>query len=408
MKTDRDFTYTYQKESMSPKQAMSQEERDFVPDRPDPSAWRVKPRLALCAGDQRFLLLVTVVLVILAIIGTVTFAVTADVWTAPVSSTQQGNDSESGTQNGGEQGTPSPAPVNPPSVSVGAFADGAEGNVLYGTSKSFKDIAKDDFYGTNAAIAHVGSGELVAGIGEDTKIYPASMTKVMTLVVAVEYLRDEAALQQKVTISQAVFDAMYKEGASGMGLAAGEALTVESLLYALMLQSDGIAATELAKHIVGSEAAFVALMNQKASDMGLTNTHFMNPTGLHHEDHYSSCRDIATLMGYAMNMSLCRKILTEDAFVAPCDSPNVGNFNYDIYNNLLVTYFNKYKTLNPSKAGSLTILAGKTGYTPEAGNCLVTCAQGADGSYYVCVTAGADSYENCIKSYQSLYAKYVG
>ncbi len=408
MKTDRDFTYTYEDEGINPQRTAAQEAQDFVPGRPDPSAWRVKPQFVLPAKDQVLLLLVTVVLAVLAVIGIVTFAVTADVWTAPVSSTQQGNDSELGTQHGGEQGTQAPAPVNPPSVSVGAFADGAKGNVLYGTSDDFKTTVKDDFYGTNAAIANVGSGELIAGMGEDTKIYPASMTTVMTLVVAVEYLRDEAALQQKITISQAVFDAMYKEGASGMGLAVGESLTVEALLYALMLQSDGIAATELAKAIAGSEAAFVALMNQKASEMGLTNTHFMNPTGLHHEDHYSSCRDIATLMGYAMNMSLCRKILTEDVFVAPCDSPNVGNFNYDIYNNLLVTYFNKYKTLNPSKAGSLTILAGKTGYTPEAGNCLVTCAQGADGSYYVCVTAGAESYENCIKSYQSLYAKYVG
>ncbi len=401
MRTEHDITG---REDVTPTDvSATTSEESFTPGRPDPSGWKVKkPAYVVSRKDQMILFAVTVAVLVLALIATVTLIASAPVWTAERPATSQGNTNPS------EQETQGGAVTPPPSVSAGAFADGAKGNVLYGTSDEFKVVEKDDFYGTNAAIAHVGSEELVAGVGEDTKIYPASMTKVMTLIVAVEYLRDEAALQQQIKVSQAVFDAMYKEGASGMGLDVGETLSVESLLYALMLQSDGIAATELARAIAGSETAFVALMNQKASEMGLTNTHFMNPTGLHHEDHYSSCRDMATIMGYAMNMELCRKILTEDSFDAACVSPNVGSFDYHIYNNLLVTYFNKYKSLNPSKAGSLTVIAGKTGYTPEAGNCLVTCAQGSDGSYYICVTAGAESYENCIKSYQSLYAEYVG
>ena len=393
MRTERDTTYTQNVDV-----PVSQRD-DFVPSRPDPSGWHIdQKQFVMSAKDQLYMLCVVACIVLMAIIATVTFAVTADVWTSPVSAKPNTDGPSQETQ--GE--------VDAPNIDKGAFADGAEGNVLYGTADGFKTIGQSDMTATYAAIADVSAGKLVAGLGEDTRVYPASLTKVMTLVVVVEHIKDEAALQNQITISQSVVEAMSKEGASGIGLATGEKLTVESLLYALMLQSDGVAACELAKYVAGTEAAFVALMNQKAADMGLTNTHFENPTGLHHDNHYSSCRDLATLMGYAMNMSLCRKVMTEDYQQAICDSPSAGEFPYHIYNNLLETYFKKYKSLTPAKAGSLTIIAGKTGYTPESKYCLVTCAQGADGKYYVCVTTGASSYEQCIRSYQSLYSKYVG
>lgn len=402
MRTDRDLTYGYEEDVSAGRRESSPLGETFVPKRPDPTVWKAKPQYVMSRWSQIILFGVTCCLLVMSVVGTVFFAVTANEWTSPDSpSKPQGSVSPEG------QDTQSVPTVTPPSISQGAFADGEKGDVLYGTSDEFQSISAGDFLGKQAAIAHIGSGELIAGVEEDTRIYPASMTKVMTLIVAVEYLKDEAALQQKITVSQAVFDAMYTAGSSGVGLSAGESLTVESMLYALMLQSDGIAATELAKYVAGSESAFVALMNAKAESMGLKDTHFMNPTGLHHDNHYSTCRDIATIMGYAMDMSLCRKILTEDSFDAACVRANGSSFEYHVYNNLLVIYFNKYKQLQPAKAGSLTILAGKTGYTPEAGYCLVTCAQGSDGEYYVCVTAGAESYENCIRSYQSLYSKYV-
>ena len=390
MRTERDMTYT--EERVPP------EVETFMPKRPDPSGWKIqKPQYTMTTKDQVALFVVVACIVLTSLLTTVFFAVTSDTWTSP----QAPNTNEQDTQ------TSTPT-VNAPSLSKGAFADGAEGEVLFGTSDSFKKISQNDFMATYAAVANVKEGKLVAGIGEDTRIYPASLTKVMTLITIGEYLKDEAALQDKITMSKDVFEAMYAAGSSGQGFEAGETLTVEALLYALMLQSDGYAACELARYIAGSEAAFVALMNEKASDMGLTNTHFVNPTGLHDENHYSSCRDLATIMGYAMNMSLCRKIMTEDRFDAVCLSPTAGAYNHQIYHNLMVTYFNMYDDLTPDKAGQMTILAGKTGYTPEAGICLVTCVQGADGTYYVCVTTGAESYKDCIKSYQSLYSKYVG
>jgi D-alanyl-D-alanine carboxypeptidase (penicillin-binding protein 5/6) len=184
----------------------------------------------------------------------------------------------------------------------------------------------------------------------------------------------------------------------------GEKLTVESLLYALMLKSDGIAACELARYVAGSEEDFVELMNQKAEKMGLTNTHFENPTGLFHKDHKTTSREIASIMTYAMNMTLCRKILKTQSYTAPCVGADGASFNYNLYHNLIVTQFDK---ISPNQPNSVTIAAGKTGFTDESRFCLVTYAESVDGHGYVAVTAESDSYASCIKDYLTIYNTYA-
>lgn len=379
----------------------------FVPREPNPSAWPVSEvKFSVTRGEMLFFYILAGFLAVILLVSVIFFATTADDWTSPSGEAQHENvngNKEDDTINGGQdQNTP-----QVPDLDKGVFADGATGSVLYENANNIKNLNLSGLSSTHAALASMSEGKLIAANGADEKIYPASITKVMTLIVAVEYLKDDAALQQTITISEDIVEAMAAEGASGMGLAPGEKLTVEALLYALMLKSDGVAACQLARHIAGTEEAFVALMNQKAKEMGLTSTHFENPTGLHHENHYSTCRELATIMGYAMNMSLCRRIMTEDAFDAECTTSNGDTFPYHIYHNLLVTYFNQYKNLNPAMAGTLKVIAGKTGYTPESKFCLATCSQAADGSYYVCVTVGADSYEDCIKAYQPIYVEYA-
>lgn len=366
MRTDHHVTYGYVGESEDIRQTSGRSEGDHGSGASWQNAWKARPTYTMSVRNQTVLLIVTVCLLLLYVVGTVFFIATADMWMSPDVIPQEHE------------------------------------------AKDVPRISRDDFYGKQAVIVHLTTGESVAGVEENTRIYPASLTKVMTLIVVAEHLENENSLQDAITVSQAAFDDMSAAGSSGMGLAVGEKLTVEAMLYALMLQSDGIAATELAKYVAGSEAAFVEMMNQKAQELGLKDTHFVNPTGLHDVNHYSTCRELATMMAYAMNQSLCKQIMTAQEFKASCESPSHGTFHYGIYNNLLYKYFRKYDDLQPSKAGSLTILAGKTGYTPEAGYCLVTCAQDPNGQYYVCVTMGTESYENCIKSYQSLYGKYVG
>lgn len=265
-------------------------------------------------------------------------------------------------------------------------------------------IAADNLVSKQTVLVDLSSSSVQASRLSNERIYPASMVKVMTLVVVVEQLKYEEKLQDVITISEEVMKRMQKEGASGAGLEAGEQLTVESLLYALILKSDGIAACELANYVAGSETDFADLMNQKATEMGLTNSHFVNPTGLHDELQYSTCRDIAAIMAYAMSVPLCKKILSTQVFVAPCVGANGKQFNYTFYHSLLVTQFDKFKDQGkPYMPSNMTIIAGKTGYTPESGFCLVTCAKDTNGNLYVCVTAGAASYAECVQDYRTVY-----
>jgi D-alanyl-D-alanine carboxypeptidase (penicillin-binding protein 5/6) len=284
------------------------------------------------------------------------------------------------------------------------YADGASGAVLLPWADKVDIIPENSIYSAHAALADLSTGKIIASRKADEVIYPASMTKVMTLIVVVENLPNGDCLEDEITVSQAVYDAMKAEGSSGIGMAAGEKLTVESLLYALMLRSDGIAASELARYVAGSEEDFVELMNQKAEKMGLSNTHFENPTGLHHPNHKSTAREIASIMAYAMSMKLCRKVLLTQSYTAPCVGADGAKFNYNLYHNLMVTKFDEIPVNQPK---IVKVAAGKTGFTDEARFCLVTYAESSDGHGYVCVTAEGDSYNACIADYIAIYNTYA-
>ena len=266
-------------------------------------------------------------------------------------------------------------------------------------------------YSEYSIVVNMSAGQVVAAERADERMYPASMTKVMTLLVAVEHLQHQSSLQDKITVSEAIRQQMINEGSSGVGFDIGEELTVESMLYATLLLSDGIAATELAVYIAGTEEAFVELMNQKAEQLGLTGTHFTNPTGLHNDDHYSTCRDMAAIMIYAMNNELCAKIMSTELFSAQSYWPQ-GNkmITYSFYHSYLVTKVNNYKQAYPygaTQPKTATITAAKTGYTTEGKYCLVTYAVGNDGNAYVCVTGLASGSYNYVDDHVALYNKYA-
>lgn len=288
------------------------------------------------------------------------------------------------------------------------FADGANGNVLLPWAENVKIIPANTINASYAALADLSTGEIIASRKADEVIYPASMTKVMTLIVVVENLPNEASLQDIIEVSPEVYEEMKRQGSSGIGMEIGEKMTVESMLYALMLKSDGIAACELARYVAGSVEDFVELMNQKAEKMGLINTHFENPTGLFHENHKTTSREIASIMAYAMNMRLCRKILKTQSYTAPFTTPAGEAKNYYLYHNLIVTQFDdrEYKGL-PNQPNTVTIAAGKTGFTDESEYCLVTYAEAADGHGYVCVTAKGGNYGECITDYLTIYNTYI-
>lgn len=229
-----------------------------------------------------------------------------------------------------------------------------------------------DIGANNAMLVKVTSDSLVSTHEKaaDAQIYPASITKVMTLIVACERV---TSLEEKLTVTKELADFAAENDGSGAGLKVGDSYTVEDLLYLISYKSDTIASMLIAEYIGGDQAGFVALMNQKAAALGMSGTHFENCTGLYHKDHYSTCRDIATMMAYALDNELAYTILTsfkgrpltvggvDCTFYAGWYSGRPGNNNLG---------FQDSPTLS-----SVKVLGGKTGYTDESGFTFVTVAQ---------------------------------
>lgn len=193
----------------------------------------------------------------------------------------------------------------------------------------------------------------------DLRLPMASTTKLMTAIIALE----NCSLDDVVDIKSEYCNI---EGSS-MYLTPGEKCTVRELMAGLLLVSGNDAATALAGHIAGDNAHFAALMNEKARDLGMENTHYSNPHGLHDESHYTTARDLARLMIYCM----------QNPFFAELDAAK----QYAIGDKLLLNH-NRLLDICPGCIG------GKTGYTESAGRCLVSCCE-RKGARTVCVTLNA-------------------
>ena len=141
----------------------------------------------------------------------------------------------------------------------------------------------------HAILLQADSGEVLAEKDADSTIYPASMTKMMTALLAIEANPD---LDTPVTLPEEIFPALQAQNASLAGFQPGETATVRDLLYGAMLPSGAECCEALAREVSGSEEAFAARMNQKAAELGMTATHFCNPTGLHDPEHVSTVRDM--------------------------------------------------------------------------------------------------------------------
>ena len=258
----------------------------------------------------------------------------------------------------------------------------------------------DDLISSNAAIlVNVTDGNVaVAGKNYDTKIYPASMTKVMTLLVACENAKEAGKL---LTVTQEMID--YKEAlkASGiMGFTAGEQISVEDALYLINYNSDTIACLLVAEYIAGSEAEFVKLMNAKATELGLTHTNFVNSTGLHDDNHYTTCREMAAIMNCAMNNSVAKKIITSYSGrrIPVYENNEPSTTREDTITIYSGWYSERLKDDNTIGNG-ITVIGGKTGYEDIPTGCFVTVAKNSSGKQFICVTVGrVDSSQGSVSS----------
>lgn len=210
------------------------------------------------------------------------------------------------------------------------------------------------------------------------RIYPASMTKIMTVLLAAE---EAPNLTDHITVTQSIFDRMLNEDASMAGFLPGESVSVTDLLYGALLPSGAECCAALAERLQGTEEAFAEQMNLRAADFGLTGTHFTNTTGLHDPEHYSTVRDVAALLCAALENKTFRRIFTTDEYTTSPTNLHPQGISFES-----TMFYN----LNSPQAGRATILGGKVGFTDQAGLCLASLAV-QDGTEYVLVTAGVNN-----------------
>jgi len=235
--------------------------------------------------------------------------------------------------------------------------------------------------GSGYAVLDGDTGRILIGSNSDERLPIASLTKIWTALVAIE----NSDLQEEVVISP---KAAMAEGSS-IYLQAGETVTVETLLYGLMLRSGNDAATALAEHVGGSVEGFVKLMNERAVIAGLTNTVFMNPSGLHHDEHLSSARDTAEMLRLALQNKTFEKIASTVLYRAN----TVNGMLWENKHRLLregsgIAADIDDETEQPVsslKSATGTAFAGKTGFTKVAGRTLATAFQ-KDGQTCIVVT----------------------
>lgn len=222
------------------------------------------------------------------------------------------------------------------------------------------------------------TGDIVYQRNAETKMYPASTVKIMTAILTLE----NSNLTDIATVSQNAIS-LVPAGYSRSNIVVGENLSIQDLLYALLLPSGNDSANVLAEHIGGNIDNFVIMMNQKAMDIGCLNTNFTNPNGVHDENMYTTALDLALIAQYAMNISQFRTIVSTDTYTLPATNA---------YPNSDRTFTNSNHLIVPSSSHYYEYATGiKTGYTNPAQNCLVASAMKDNLEFIVVILGSTES-----------------
>lgn len=225
---------------------------------------------------------------------------------------------------------------------------------------------------SHAILYNMNENEVIFEKNADERTYIASLTKIMTSIVAIENIDD---VDQKVTIPYQALEGLIEANASVAGFKLNQTVTYRDLLYGSLLPSGADATRALAYYIIGSEEEFVNLMNEKAEELGLTNTHFANTSGLDTNNHYSTVREMSIILKYALQNPLFKEIYTSNTYTTSDGSLT--------FKSVFSNYLNRFNLQNKYIYGS------KTGYTTLAGYCLSSIAN-YDGVEYMLITTNAD------------------
>lgn len=246
-----------------------------------------------------------------------------------------------------------------------------------------------------AVVFDLDNGSILGEKNAGETMTPASMTKVMTLLLCVENLSDP---EKKLTITEDIVNYIQQRGASNCGFVVGEEVPVKDLFYGVILPSGADAVLALTKEVAGSESAFVEKMNQRAREMGLSSQcHFQNATGLYHATHHMTVKDMGQIMATAMQNPLAREVLMKEQYQT---SPTNKHGNGLKFTNL---FLQRIKTQD---TGGATVQMAKTGYVSQSKFCVVSGGRGKNGKNLLIVTGGSASAWQAVKDQAALYKRF--
>ena len=241
------------------------------------------------------------------------------------------------------------------------------------------------------------TGHIVAQRDPNERVYPASLTKIMTLIVAVENCE---SLDDSITFTHEIIYPFYKAGASMAGFENGETVTLRDMLYGLILPSGADAAEGICRVVGGDDAGFVRLMNAKVGELGLKNTHFANASGLHDPEQYSTCTELAIILDYAIQDPTCREVLSAYKYTTAATEQHPEGI--ELTSDLQAR-------MEGGESGVARIIGGKTGFVNESRYCLATFAKAdADGREYIIVTCLGSGRWKPIFDHINICKKYIG
>ena len=243
-----------------------------------------------------------------------------------------------------------------------------------------------------SCLLDIDNSEVMFAQGIHEKAYPASITKIITAILAIKY----GDMDDVVTISQNAVT--LEEGSQLCGFQPGDMVTMDELFHGLLVYSGNDAAMAIAEHLGGSVERFVEMMNEEARALGATNTHFVNPTGLHDDDHYTTAYDIYLMLNEALNY---------DYFV---DVMQLSVYNLTLTRGseevqLHLDSTDHYLTGEESALPGVTVLGGKTGTTSKAGSCLAILSQNEYGAPYVSIVLNAGTKAQLYEDMNQLLGK---
>ncbi|MCI2059042.1 MAG: D-alanyl-D-alanine carboxypeptidase [Oscillibacter sp.] len=284
-----------------------------------------------------------------------------------------------------------------PSASAPPAASAPEPETPWSVSEAADTLALGQELDSGyAAVVDADTGQILAEKDARTAVCPASMTKILTVLVAAEHVTD---LDAVFTVPIEITDFCFSHDCSAVGFSVGERVSVRDLFYGTVLPSGADAAMSLAAYTAGSQETFVEWMNEKAAELGLSSAaHFTNCVGIYDPQHTCTVLDMAVILRAAEQNALCRQVLSAHTYTTSATAEHPQGIP-------LSNWF--LRRIEDKDAGSFTVEGAKTGYVTQSGSCAASYGE-SGGRALLCVTAKASSAWRCIYDHAALYKRFSG